>query len=136
MATVVIFTVAHSLHSVMAVVETRLLVTTLFIPSIIFAVRRVTGVPARDYFKSMWRPFTAAAAMALAIWALNEVLPFKGAPRLLLDVVVGAASYIAAVMLLWDLSGRPRAAEQDILTLAQRAYTKISRSRLLTQAAD
>jgi O-antigen/teichoic acid export membrane protein len=132
----VIFTVAYTLHSVMAVVETRLLVNTLFIPSIIFAVRRVTGVPARDYFKSMWRPFAAAAAMALAIWALNKILPFQGAPRLLIDVVVGAASYIAAVMALWEISGRPQAAEHDIVTLAQRAYTKIARARLLAQTAD
>lgn len=134
--TCVIFAVAYTLHSVIAVVQARLLVTTVFIPSIIFAVRRVTGVPARDYFKAMWRPFTAAAVMALAIWTLNEVLPFQGAPRLLLDVAVGAASYIAAVMVLWDLSGRPRAAEQDILALAQRAYAKILRVRLLTQTAD
>jgi lipopolysaccharide exporter len=134
--TAVIFTVAHTTHSVMAVVETRLLVTALFVPSVIFAVRKVTGVPSIDYFRSMWRPFSAAAVMALAIWGLNKLLPFHGAPRLLLDVIVGAASYIAAVLALWDLSGRPRSAEQDILTVVQQVVAKVWRMRLLTQAAD
>jgi O-antigen/teichoic acid export membrane protein len=134
--TALIFSVAYMTHDVLAVVITRLAITTLFVPSIIFAVRRVTGVPARDYFSSMWRPFLAAGFMALAIWSLNHILPFHGAGRLALDVVVGIATYGAALLGLWDLSGRPQSAEQDILTLAHKAQSQIARRGVLTQAAD
>lgn len=134
--TAVIFAVAWTTHSVMAVVETRLIVSTLFIPSVIFAVRRPTGVPASDYFRAMWRPTAAAGAMALAIFAFNKLLPFAGAPRLGLDVVVGAVSYAAAVLALWTLSGRPEGAEADILTLWRRGRARLTRLKVLAQPAD
>jgi len=134
--TILVFAAAYMTHDVMVVVQTRLAVTVVFIPSIIFAVRRVTGVPARDYYRAMWRPFVAAGIMALTIWALNMMLPFQGAPRLLLDVLAGAASYVAALLGLWDLSGRPQSAEQDILTLVGKVQTKIARVAVLPEAAD
>jgi lipopolysaccharide exporter len=136
--TAVIFIVAWATHSVMAVVETRLIVSTLFIPSVIFAVRRATGVPARDYFKAMWRPCGAAAAMALAIYALNGVLPFAGAGRLVLDMMAGAAVYVGAVLALWHVSGRQEGAEADILTLWRRVEVRLVRFRvrMLAQPAD
>lgn len=136
--TAVIFVVAWTTHSVMAVVETRLVVSALFIPSVIFAVQRQTGVPARDYLKAMWRPCGAAAAMALAIFLLNTVLPFAGAGRLVLDMALGAAVYIGAVLVLWHMSGRPEGAEADILTLWRRFEARLTRLRLrtLAQPAD
>jgi O-antigen/teichoic acid export membrane protein len=136
--TAVIFLVAWLSHSVMAVVETRLIVSTLFIPSVIYAVRHTTGVPARDYARAMWRPCVAAAAMALAIFAFDSVLPFAGAGRLVLDILVGAAAYASAVLALWRMSGRPEGAEADILTLWHRLEARASRlrPRLSPQAAD
>lgn len=136
--TAVIFIVAWSTHSVMAVVETRLIVSALFIPSVIFAVQRATAVPASDYWTAMWRPCVAAAAMALAIYGFNSVLPFAGAGRLVLDMLVGAVTYVGAVLALWHLSGRPEGAEADILTLVRRAHGRVTALRLrsLPQAAD
>ncbi|GAA0570174.1 lipopolysaccharide biosynthesis protein [Rhizomicrobium electricum] len=133
--TAVVFIVAWTTRSVMAVVETRLIVSALFIPSVIFAVQRATGVPARDYWTAMWRPCAAAAAMALAIFALNAVLPFTGAGRMVLDILVGAATYAGAVLALWHLSGRPEGAEADILTLCRRVHVRLMALRL-PQTAD
>ncbi len=134
--TAVILAVAYLTRDVVTIAIARLVVTTLFVPSIIYAVHKLTGVPARDYLSAMWRPFAAGGTMALAIWALNQVLPFSGAPRLALDVAVGAASYVATVLVLWDLSGRPLSAEHDILTLAGRLLAKIGRIGLLPKPAD
>jgi len=134
--TAVVFAVAYSTHDVVSVVITRLVVTTLFVPTIVAAVRRKTGVPGRDYLRAMWRPFVAAGFMAAAIWTLNRVLPFQGAPRLVLDVLAGAATYVAVVLGLWDLSGRPKSAEQDILTILSKVQTKLARFGKLAQAAD
>lgn len=134
--TCLIFAAAYITHDVITVVITRLIVTTAFVPSIILAVRRLTGVPARDYFAAMWRPFMAAAFMAGAIWLLHLVLPFQGGARLALDVVVGTTSYAAALLGLWELSGRPRSAEQDILTLVAKAQAAIARVGILPETAD
>lgn len=134
--TAVIFLVANFTHSVMAVVETRLVVSTLFIPSIILAVRKPTKVPASDYFWAMWRAFAAAGVMALAIWGLNTILPFQGVLRLILDVLVGAGSFVGSLLLLWDLSGRPQSAEQDIVAMLGKARATLTRLRPLPQAAD
>jgi O-antigen/teichoic acid export membrane protein len=137
--TAIIFIVAWVSHSVMAVVETRLIVSALFIPSVIFAVQRSTGVPARDYWIAMWRPCVAAGAMALAIFGFDAVLPFAGAGRLALDVIVGAATYVGTVLALWQISGRPEGAEADILTLWRRTYARVlllRPVRPLPQAAD
>jgi lipopolysaccharide exporter len=134
--TAVIFAVAYLTRDVVTIAIARLVVSTLFVPSVIFAVHKLTGVPARDYLSVMWRPFAAAGAMALAIWSLNQVLPFSGAPRLALDVAAGAASYIATLLLLWDMSGRPLSAEQDILTIAGRIHPRFGRIGVLPKTAD
>jgi lipopolysaccharide exporter len=134
--TAAIFAVAYLTHDVVTIAITRLVVTTLFVPSIILAVRKLTGVPARDYLAAMWRPFAAAGAMALTIWSLNEVLPFEGAPRLTLDILAGAVSYAAAVLLLWNLSGRPPSAERDLLTIAGKLYARFGRVGVLPKTAD
>jgi PST family polysaccharide transporter len=133
---VIIFAVAHISHSVIIVAIARLAVTTVFVPTIILAVRRLTGVPARDYLRAMWRPFLAAGFMALAIWTLNKMLPFHGAARLGLDMLAGTISYIAAVLALWELSGRPESAEQDILTLISKVQSRITRVGVLPETAD
>ena len=134
--TAVVFAVAWATHRVMAVVETRLIVSALFIPSVIFAVKRTTGVPARDYAKVMWRPCAAAAAMALAIFAFDRVLPFGGAGRLVLDMLVGAIVYVGALLALWHTSGRPQGAEADILTLWRRLEARWTALRLARLSPD
>jgi O-antigen/teichoic acid export membrane protein len=134
--TILIFAVAYISQNVITVAITRLVISTLFVPSVIFAVRHLTGVPTRDYLRAMWRPFLAAGFMALAIWALNEILPFHGVARLGLDMLVGTVSYIAAVLALWELSGRPESAEQDILTLISKVQSRIARIGVLPETAD
>ncbi|GAA0540546.1 O-antigen/teichoic acid export membrane protein [Rhizomicrobium palustre] len=125
--TAVIFAVAWSFRSVMAVVETRVIVSALFIPSVIFAVRNASGVSARDHLSAMWRPALAAAGMALAIWGVHGINPFGPLIRLSVDVLVGALSFTGLLLGLWELSGRPRAAEGDILTLLEHARIKVLR---------
>jgi O-antigen/teichoic acid export membrane protein len=134
--TAMIFAVAWTTHSVMAVVETRLIVSALFIPSVIFAVRHTTGVPGIDYARAMWRPCAAGAVMALAIFAVDSVLPWTGLVRLLIDMLVGASVYVGAVLALWHASGRPESAEADVLTLWRRLEARWSRPRLSPQPAD
>jgi O-antigen/teichoic acid export membrane protein len=69
---------------------------------------------------AIWRPLAACGAMALVLAALQRGLPapegfVAQAGQLTLAVGAGAGSYIAAVLLLWFLSGRPAGAERLLI---------------------
>jgi lipopolysaccharide exporter len=72
---------------------------------------------------AMWRSWAAAAVMATAVyWACALVSAWLDYPVVLLTVgvCVGVISYIAAILLFWSASGRPRSAERMTLdALAQ-----------------
>ncbi len=118
--------VAYFTRNLQIIAATRLAVTIVFMPSLFFAVGSNIGVSPRDYFDSLWRPFGAAAAMGAAILLANSALPFAGAFRLGLDILLGAAMYVAVMLTLWQLSGQPDTPEKDI--------TAWLRSRLTSMA--
>jgi lipopolysaccharide exporter len=114
-----IIPVAILVHHPRYIAATRLVVTAAFMPTLLFAVGREVGVSWRDYLKALWRPFVAAAIMALVVYPVNHILP-PGIFRLGLDVFLGAASFAAALLSLWWLSGAPDSPEKDMVTLAYR----------------
>ena len=79
------------------------------------------------YLGTLWRPLAGAAGMAAAVLAVRAAIDgylIHAAPllALIVYVAVGGLAYVAVVLLLWQLSGRPAAsAETNILrTLAGR----------------
>jgi hypothetical protein len=74
------------------------------------------GLSLRHYVNALWRPFTAAAAMAGAVLLLDSALPLAGNLKLVFNVVSGAVVFISSLLLLWQLSGRPQSPELDIVT--------------------
>jgi O-antigen/teichoic acid export membrane protein len=132
---VAVFPVAYLTRNVVMVAEARFLMTALFIPSLFFTVGRHANVSKNDYFLTLWRPFVAAAAMALAVWSVNQVIPFTGNLRLVLDIVLGAAAYAGVISALWRLSGCPDSAERDALTIIERLRTKFLKRATVADAA-
>jgi PST family polysaccharide transporter len=75
---------------------------------------------AGDVARLLWRPIGAAAAMAAAIAFWQRLLGdvgFIGAHllNLLTSVSIGAAAYVASVLLLWRLAGTPAGAEAHVV---------------------
>jgi lipopolysaccharide exporter len=128
-----IFPVAYIFRDLQAIVITRFLVTLVVSPTLFHALSRVLEVPIRDFAMALWRPMLAGAVMAVAVLALNAELAFRGPPRLFLDMVLGAATYGATLMVLWTLAGRPGGPERLMWEWAPLAPL---RRRLVAQAVD
>lgn len=93
--------------------------------SIVFT--RITGLRLGQLGKCLLRPILASALMGMAVIACDASLQsFAPVLRLLLLIVVGIASYAAAVILLWAISGRPESSEK---TLIDTVLDKISHWR-------
>jgi lipopolysaccharide exporter len=120
-----IFPVAYFLHDLQAIVMTRFFVTLAVSPTMFYVLSRALDVPMRDFAIALWRPMTAGAVMAAAVVMLNAGLPFRGPPRLFLDIAMGASTYGAALMLLWALNGRPAGPESAAWELARTRFAPL-----------
>ena len=81
---------------------------------------RTIRVPIRAFIATVWRPAVACVIMFLAIrWGLANYAVLtdsvRAIPTLLIAVAGGFAVYVALIMSLWYLSGRPVGAERELL---------------------
>lgn len=91
---------------------------------VIFAVvTRVTKVSAKQILACLWRTLLASALMAVAISSV-PVLNGGVLVALIVKVLVGVASYTAALLLLWRLAGCPDGAEQFFLSQLRQRYPR------------
>ncbi|KLI64635.1 lipopolysaccharide biosynthesis protein [Aurantiacibacter marinus] len=96
----------------------------------IYIVRELAGVSMLRQIRSAARPGAAAGMMALALLALQNVpIGLVGAEghavRIALTAVVGAATYLCSVFVLWLVAGRPDGGETEIMGHAHTALRKI-----------
>jgi MFS-type transporter involved in bile tolerance (Atg22 family) len=107
----------------------RLAVTVLLTPAVLVVAARSIRVGLREHMSAMWRASAAVAVMASAVLALNQVLDINGPVRLGLDVFAGAAIYVVSLVLLWNASGRPVSAEQDLVALLAHGWNGLQTIR-------
>jgi hypothetical protein len=67
--------------------------------------------------------------MAIAIALLNYGLPLPGIERLPMDILAGAATFVASLLGFWILSGRPASAERDLTGLFRTAWVSFNAIR-------
>jgi len=106
--------IALILKNIIAIAIVRLVVTVIFIPTLFFAIGREMNITPGDYLAAMWRPAAAAGVMASAIYWSNTLVP-PGLVRLLLDVLLGVATFSLVSISLWKITGSPVGPEQDVL---------------------
>jgi O-antigen/teichoic acid export membrane protein len=133
---VVVFPIAYLTHDLLDLVIARFFVTAALIPPLLFVSGRLVDVTPRDYGAVVWRPLAAGGVMALAVWSMNQLLAFTGPVRLALDIALGGVVFVGTLLTLWNLSGRPVAAESDVITLIERGLATLStiRARVLRTA--
>lgn len=134
--TTAMFPVAYLTHDLLELAITRFVISAILMPLVVVAAGHRVGVRPRDYAAALWRPFTAAVAMAVAVLSMNQVLAFTGLGRLGLDIVLGGVVYVGTLMALWNMSGRPLSAERDLIALAERGQAMVAtiRARVLKTA--
>jgi O-antigen/teichoic acid export membrane protein len=86
---------------------------------------RILHIPVSSYLARIWRPAIASCAMAAAVLPARELLasmnPRPGSlVRLLVLVALGVAVYASALLVLWQLAGRPDGPERSGLSIARR----------------
>lgn len=100
---------------------------------IIMVFTRVTSFKLAMLGAVMWRPLLASSFMFVIIKLFQlaiekndlTVMPIFQLPLL---VLLGAASYVIFIIFLWILSGRPEAAESNILKMLKNKMSKFSTS--------
>ena len=81
---------------------------------------RILGVRVHELARCFWRPATAGAIIYAAVWATMQVwAPAAQVGLLVIQteayVGVGIVTYVAAVLILWIVAGRPDGGERMFL---------------------
>jgi Na+-driven multidrug efflux pump len=78
---------------------------------------RAVGVSARQIAAAVWRSVGALAVMGSVVMVVNGSMAVGDAAALAAAAMAGAASYIGAHLVLWQVSGRPPGPERQVLEL-------------------
>jgi lipopolysaccharide exporter len=97
-----------------------------------FIFLRVSGVRLSAHLARLWRPALAAAAMGAAVLAFR-VGPYgmthsPPLAQLIVDIGIGASTYLVSIVVLWLLAGRPReSAEWSAIDAARHIFRRFVR---------
>lgn len=88
----------------------------IFAPIVFASLRSALNLGIMDIVRSNIRPAIAAGVMCAAVLPASEaIVTFHPIVRLLLLVAVGALTFLAALLALWHVSGRPSGVEQTLV---------------------
>jgi lipopolysaccharide exporter len=118
------------------VAAARAIVTVLFLPLMFYSVMEAIPVTAGQIAACLWRPFVSALAMAAVVELAGgegiATLPL----RLFCTISIGAMSFVATLLCLWVVAGRPPGAEHMLIEqargVARRLYGGKTQSPPLT----
>jgi len=106
-------------YGVYEVALSRTLIASSFVFVMIYFLTVATPVKYFSVIGVIWRPFLASVVMFVVVkWCHQSDLDYI-ALRLVMDISVGAVTYISSLFFLWIISGRMPGIEQDI-------YSRIS----------
>ena len=128
------FPVAYLTRDLVHIAQARLVMTLIFVPSLLLAAGRKVDVSGRDYLAVIWRPVVASAVMAVVVGVLNAHFAMTSIVRLPLDMMLGAASFGAALLGLWNLSGCPASADRDLIGLVKSGWMRAD--AILTRVSE
>lgn len=107
--------VVANLWSIEMVAAARAAIAVAFVPLIFFMVSRSAPVTMGQLAGALWRPLTSAVVMFFVVRLAHvDGLPFV-ALRLVMDIAVGAVTFVAMSLALWFLSGRPEGIERSAI---------------------
>jgi lipopolysaccharide exporter len=102
-----------------AVAAARTVALLAFAPLAFAPLSGILGVRARQILGAVWRPLGAAGLMAAAVDVLQAAIE-PGALRLAASVALGAMVFLASLLMLWGMAGRPGGVERLLLSLLRR----------------
>lgn len=100
---------------IVEVAATRGCLVTVYSGALFIALKSELLLSGREIMGAVWRPIVAGIVMVMAIKTLHPGYLELPIASLVIDIAVGAVSYLATVVLLWSISGRPPGAEKTLL---------------------
>ena len=126
----IIVPVAFWTKSLIDIAMCRAIGEALFLPGLFHAVHRIAKISLRQYVETLYRPFLSAAAMAVAVIAVNMTLPLSGNAKLAADIGLGAGVFMGCAWLLWNAAGRPRAPEANVFPAVAKTFRQLTTARV------
>jgi hypothetical protein len=96
----------------------HLITSTVFVPISFLVVLRYLKLPARAFVAAVWRVIVAAGLMALVVRALLDWTIAEDWPSplsLATAIAAGIFAYVAALLALWRVVGKPAGVERTVL---------------------
>jgi O-antigen/teichoic acid export membrane protein len=87
-------------------------VAVIFATILFYALMRIIPLTLSNISSRLWRPILASLVMAFTINFFHNSIFTSPPLSLLHDIIIGTLVYIAAILTLWHISGRPKGAEQ------------------------
>lgn len=94
-----------------------------------FLMRALPNIGLRNIIGTISRPLLAVGAMAGVLYEVNAMLALGPLPMLITKVVLGASAYIAAIVTLWRIAGKPDGSESYALGKLKVASTQFMKKR-------
>jgi len=124
--------VALTYKSLQAVVEARLAFALITAPVMFRVLAKEFDLRRRDFLNVFWRPLVASLAMTGVVSGIEHIMT-GGILRLFVSVATGALAYIAAIMAIWGLGGRPDGPEKTLWHLLSRRRAKAAAEGAFSQ---
>jgi O-antigen/teichoic acid export membrane protein len=100
----------------------RVVIAAAVLPMMLWLVSRVCPISFGDLARALWRPLASGIVMTLCLAALPVLEPVV--LSLAVKVAVGAMAYVAAMTVLWWLSGRSQGIESVVIERARQLVRK------------
>jgi O-antigen/teichoic acid export membrane protein len=108
------------LNGALGVAQSLLIADILFTPGMYYEIMKTIPLSLKTILSIVWRPLSASAVMAAVLLSRPFAHIAPASLRLLLEVTSGAATFTAALYLLWLASGRPAGGEAFLVNYFQR----------------
>jgi O-antigen/teichoic acid export membrane protein len=118
------------------VAAARMIVTILFVPVMFYSLTRVIPVGGAEILKCLWRPALATAMMAAAVLFAGPNTMSPMPLRLFSNVGLGAVVFIASLLALWFVAGRPTGAERMLIEQLRRITRRLASAKLRRRFRD
>jgi hypothetical protein len=111
----VVWFTAHT-YGIYEVALSRTIIASIFVFLMIYLLTLATPVSFMSIIGVIWRPILASIIMFFMIKLCHQGNLDYILLRLLMDITIGAVSYLASLYVLWIMAGRAEGMEQNVIS--------------------
>jgi O-antigen/teichoic acid export membrane protein len=106
--------------------QAQFLASAVFTPIIFASLRSIIGLTMMDVIRANIRPAISAGMMWIVVPPAIEALSFlPPVARLFVSVAIGGAVFVATMLVLWYIAGRPMGVESSTLATLSKVWRRV-----------